>query len=119
MATAAALSPELRAELVHGLSDASRQRILDTLRVGEQRVADIVELTGLSQPNASKHLRCLRGCGLVESEKRGREVFYSLVEGLGEILAALDGLLERVAPQMAACELADQTTSCCSPGSHA
>lgn len=113
MSPAVALTPELRAELVHGLSDASRQRILDTLRGREQRVADIVELTGLSQPNASKHLRCLRECGLVEGEKRGREVFYALVDGLPEVLDALDGLLERVAPQMASCTLTDRTRGCC------
>lgn len=113
MTTVAALAPELRAELIHGLSDASRQRILDTLRDGEQRVADIVALTGLSQPNASKHLRCLRGCGLVESEKRGREVFYALVDGLPDVLDALDGLLMRVAPQMESCQLTEQTRGCC------
>ena len=100
-------TPDLRAELAHGLSDPSRQRILDVLRGGERRVADVVEATGLSQPNASKHLRCLRGCGLVVSEKRGREVFYALTDGLDEVLEALDVLLDRVAPQMTACGLTE------------
>lgn len=114
MSTAVALTPALRAELIHGLADASRQRILDSLRDSEQRVADIVALTALSQPNASKHLRCLRDCGLVESEKRGREVFYTLIDGLPEVLDALDGLLSRVAPQMASCEQLPETTrQCC------
>ena len=105
--------PALRAELAHGLSDPSRQRILELLRDGERRVSDVVEATGLSQPNASKHLACLRGCGLVVSEKRGREVFYALSEGLEHVLDALDTLLERVAPQMAACSLTDDAVGCC------
>lgn len=103
------MDPVLRAELAHGLSDASRQRILELLRGGERRVSDVVELTGLSQPNASKHLACLRGCGLVVSEKRGREVFYALSDGLDEVLDALDGLLARVAPRIVACTLTDRT----------
>ena len=109
---ATAPSPLLRAELAHGLSDPSRQRILDLLRSGERRVSDVVEATALSQPNVSKHLRCLRGCGLVVSEKRGREVVYSLADGLEEVLDALDVLLERVAPNMAACALTDDTLTC-------
>ena len=104
-----AADPVLRAELAHGLSDSSRQRILDLLRSGEHRVADVVEATGLTQPNVSKHLRCLRGCGLVVSEKRGREVFYELADGLDEVLDALDALLARVAPRMAACQLTEAT----------
>ena len=110
---ATATDPALRAELAHGLSDASRQRILDLLRRGERRVSDVVELTGLSQPNVSKHLRCLRGCGLVVSEKRGREMFYAISDGLDEVLDALDALLERVAPQMVACVLTDDTVGRC------
>jgi ArsR family transcriptional regulator, cadmium/lead-responsive transcriptional repressor len=109
----APLDLSLRAELAHGLSDPSRQRILDLLRDGERRPSDVVEATGLSQPNVSKHLRCLRGCGLVTAEKRGREVFYSLVDGLEEVLNALDALLVHVAPQMAACELTDAAVGSC------
>ena len=110
---ALAADPALRAELAHGLSDASRQRMLDLLCGGERRVSDIVEMTGLSQPNVSKHLRCLRGCGLVVSEKRGREVFYAVTDGLDEVLEALDVLLGRVAPQIVACELTSSTLESC------
>lgn len=112
VATTPTPTADLRAQLAHGLSDPSRQSILALLRGGERRVTDVVDSTGLSQPNVSKHLRCLRGCGLVVSEKRGREVFYALSDGLDEVLDALDALLERVAPQMAACELTQDTLGC-------
>ncbi len=105
--------PVLRAELVHGLSDVSRQSILERLRDGERRVADLVEATGLSQPNVSKHLRCLRGCGLVLSEKRGREVFYALPPVVARLLDVLDETVDELAPQMAACQLTDETVECC------
>ena len=112
MAITAIPLPVLRAELAHGFSDFSRQAILEALRAGERRVADLVEETGLSQPNVSKHLRCLRGCGLVDGDKRGREVFYSLPETVEKLLAVLDQASAQLAPQMTACPLNDDS-SCC------
>ena len=72
---------------MHGFADLSRLRILDALRDGERRVA------------------CLHGCGLVERDPRGREVFYALADGVGELLDGVDGLLERVGSSVACCEL--------------
>lgn len=113
MAVSTLPAPVLRAELAHGLSDVSRQSLLEALRGGERRVADLVEETGLSQPNVSKHLRCLRGCGLVGSEKRGREVFYALPAAVRGVLDVLDEVAAQLAPQMAACQLSDEMLSCC------
>jgi DNA-binding transcriptional ArsR family regulator len=108
MPTAAA-SPQLQHELLHGLADPSRLQILSALRGGQLRVADIVQQTGLSQPNVSKHLRCLLGCGLVEREQRGREAHYAPVEDLGALFRALDELLDRVADRISGCELTATT----------
>ncbi len=113
MAVASLPLPVLRAEFVHGLSDVSRQSILELLRDGEMRVADLVAATVLSQPNVSKHLRCLRGCGLVESDKRGREVFYAIPATVAGVLDVLDEAAAVLAPQMAACQLTGETVGCC------
>ena len=86
----------LQHRLLHGFADVSRLRILDALRDGELRVVDLSDALALSRPNTSKHLACLHGCGLVERDKRGREVFYALAGGVPELLAGIDGLLERV-----------------------
>lgn len=106
---AAAPKPELQHQLLHGLADPSRLVILGSLRGGERRVRDVVELTGLSQPNVSKHLACLWGCGLVAREKRGREVFYRPIEGVGELLDAVDVVLERAGETIGACPLTSET----------
>jgi len=90
---------------MHGFADLSRLRILDALRDGERRVIDLSESLALSRPNTSKHLACLHGCGLVRRDKRGREVFYALADGVPELLAGIDGLLERVGDRVAGCEL--------------
>jgi ArsR family transcriptional regulator, cadmium/lead-responsive transcriptional repressor len=94
---------ELRTVLFHGLSDPSRQRIIDLLRRGSARVTDIVAATGMSQPNASTHLACLWECGLAERERRGREVHYSLADGVDELLAVADGFLERAGDRILSC----------------
>jgi DNA-binding transcriptional ArsR family regulator len=86
-------SLETRALLFHGFSDRSRLSIVEALRDGERRVSDVVAETGLTQPNVSMHLACLWDCGLVAREKRGREVYYRLIEGVPELLAAADTIL--------------------------
>jgi DNA-binding transcriptional ArsR family regulator len=89
--------------LFHGLSDPSRQRIIDLLRQGSARVTDVVMATGTSQPNASTHLACLWECGLVERERRGREVHYSLAAGVDDLLAVADALLDRAGERIESC----------------
>ena len=94
---------ELRAMLFHGFSDRSRLRILQALVEGERRVGDIVAATGLTQSNASTHLACLWDCGLVARERRGREVYYRLTEGVADVFAAADRVLERAGETVGAC----------------
>jgi len=61
-----------------GISSPTRYRIVEVLMEGPKPVGDIVETVKLTQPAVSQHLRTLKACGLVESRKRGQEVFYSL-----------------------------------------
>ena len=96
---------ELQPALLHALSDPSRLRILTTLLDGERCVHEIVSETGLSQPNVSKHLACLLGCGLVQREPRGRHVFYEVVAGVDEVMEALDRLLDQIGDDVASCRL--------------
>jgi ArsR family transcriptional regulator len=93
----------LRAQLFHGFSDGSRLAIVDVLRGGERRVSDLVEATRLTQPNVSMHLGCLWECGLVAREKRGREVYYRLVAGVGDLLAAADRVVAEAGATIGAC----------------
>ncbi|GAB4577290.1 MAG: metalloregulator ArsR/SmtB family transcription factor [Anaerolineales bacterium] len=89
---------DLQAKLFRGFGDPSRLGILDALRDGPLTVSEIVEATSLSQPNVSNHLGCLRDCGLVVSEQRGRYVTYHLSDDrVGELLALAESLLADVA----------------------
>lgn len=64
---------------------------------------DVVETTGLTQPNVSMHLSCLWDCGLVAREKRGREVYYRLIDGVAELLGAADRVLAQAGDTVGAC----------------
>lgn len=94
---------DLKAKLFRGLGDGSRLAILEVLRSGPANVSTVIERTGLSQPNASMHLACLWECGLVAREKRGREVFYRLLPGIADLLAAADGVLVEAGETVGAC----------------
>jgi len=92
-----------RSVLFHGFADGSRLAILDALADGERRSTDLAKIAGLSQPNASAHLACLRECGLVSTDRRGREVFYALAGGVADLLAAADAVIERAGGAIEAC----------------
>jgi DNA-binding transcriptional ArsR family regulator len=61
-----------------GIASPTRYRIVEVLMEGPKSVGDIVAKVKLTQPAVSQHLRTLKSCGLVESTKRGQEVYYSL-----------------------------------------
>jgi DNA-binding transcriptional ArsR family regulator len=69
------------------VSDGSRRQILDLLTGGPRAVGAIATETGLSQPNASRHLRILREAGLVEPRVEGQRRIYELrPAGLAELI---------------------------------
>ncbi|TFF04411.1 ArsR/SmtB family transcription factor [Cellulosimicrobium funkei] len=82
------------AELFHALSEPTRLAIVQHLAVGEHRVRDLVEHMGLAQSTVSKHLACLRECGLVAVRVEGRASWFSLSEP--DLLAGLFSGAERL-----------------------
>ncbi len=96
---------DLVAKYFRGLGDASRLRILELLRdEGELSVGALVERTGLTQPNVSNHLACLRWCGFVETRREHRTVYYRVAdERVVEMLDLGHALLEDNEEHVAAC----------------
>ena len=60
------------------LSDETRLRIMVLLYHNDFCVCQLTGITGISQPNMSKHLARLRDMGLVKDERREQYTFYSL-----------------------------------------
>lgn len=86
------------AELASGfsaLADPVRLRVLSILAAspeGEVCVCDFVEPLAKSQPTVSHHLKILSAAGLVQGDRRGKWVWYSLNRSrLAELRAAIDG----------------------------
>ena len=61
-----------------GIGSAPRYRIVEALFSGPKTVGELAEKTKQSQPLVSQHLRVLKETGLVEDERRGQEVLYTL-----------------------------------------
>jgi len=94
----------LKAKLFRGFADPSRLAIVEALRDGERTVSAIVLRTGLSRPNTSTHLACLKDCGLVTSRQEGRRVYYRLADPrMEDVLRTVEAILADVAGQVYAC----------------
>ena len=68
------------AALFHALEEPTRLALLEHLGSGEHRVRDLVEHMHLAQSTVSKHLACLRDCGLVQVRSEGRASWFSLAD---------------------------------------
>lgn len=68
--------------LFKALADPMRLRILQHLTsaccAGQVCACDLEQLTGLTQPTVSHHMKCLISAGLVVAQKEGRWVNYTL-----------------------------------------
>ena len=62
------------------LSDPLRLALLHRLKEGERTVSTLVEETGASQANVSKHLSVLKRAGLVDCRREGLNVFYRIID---------------------------------------
>lgn len=91
--------------LFRGLADPSRLAILRHLALGEHRVVDLTAHVGLAQSTVSRHLACLRDCGLVESRPQGRASVFSLTQPdlVVKVLGAAEELLASTGDAVVLC----------------
>ena len=60
------------------LSDEKRLGILKLLEFREMCVCELTAALGVTQPNLTHHIKKLESAGLVNSERRGKWVYYNL-----------------------------------------
>jgi ArsR family transcriptional regulator len=81
-----------RVAVFKALGNPARLRMVDALNGGEHCVCDLVKAAGLGWATVSRHLSVLKEAGVVEDEKRGKQVFYRLRLGCIETMnRCLDG----------------------------
>ena len=67
-----------RVEIIKALAHPARLFMMEELARGERCVCDLREMVGSDLSTISKHLSVLRNAGLVQMDKRGQQVFYTL-----------------------------------------
>lgn len=69
---------EARADIIKALAHPTRLFIIDELNAEPRSVGELTMMIGADTSTVSKHLSVLKNAGLVEDEKRGTAVYYSL-----------------------------------------
>ena len=69
---------QARADIFKALGHPARLAMVMALGEKERCVCELQKLVGSDMSTVSKHLTVLRNVGLVESDKRGKQVFYAL-----------------------------------------
>lgn len=65
-------------KLFKALNDQTRRDILELLKAKERTAGDIAEHFNISKPSISHHLDILKQAGLIEADKQGQFIYYSL-----------------------------------------
>ncbi len=78
--------------VLDALGDATRRRILESLKSGPRSVGELAEGLPVSRPAVSQHLRVLKEAGLVTDRKEGTRRLYRVAPaGLESVRDYFDG----------------------------
>ena len=69
---------EARARIIKALAHPTRLFVVDELSKGERCVCELTDMIGADMSTVSKHLSVLKQAGIIEDQKRGLQVWYSL-----------------------------------------
>lgn len=79
-----------QSEFFKAISDPARVRIIYALKDGELCVCQLMELMDMPQTVVSHHLKVLKYAGIINDQRSGKWIYYSLVDS--RALAVLDAL---------------------------
>ena len=82
------------ANMGKGIGNENRYNILQTLMKGPLAVGEIAKKVSIPQPAVSQHLKVLKSSNLVEDERQGQEVLYSVN------VSYMAGLLKKLATNL-------------------
>jgi ArsR family transcriptional regulator len=94
------------AAVCKALSDETRLSMLGLLlREGELCVCDFVEVLGVTQSKASRHLRCLVNAGLLQDRREAVWVYFRVAERPAVLQSAVLSGLRELLPQLVPAEV--------------
>ena len=65
-------------EAFKALADPTRRRILELLRSADLIAGELADHFDMTKPSISHHLNTLKAAGLVDAEREGQSIVYSL-----------------------------------------
>lgn len=65
-------------EAFKALADPTRRRILELLRSADLTAGELADHFDMTKPSISHHLNILKAAGLVDAERDGQSIVYSL-----------------------------------------
>lgn len=80
------------------LSEPTRLRLLHLLHEKERSVGDLVEATGTSQANVSKHLKVMLNAALVTRSPKGTSAYYAVTDET--VFQLCNSVCERIADRI-------------------
>jgi len=87
------------ANVFKSLGDEKRLKIIKMLASNMNEifcVSDVAQQLGISQPAVSQHIRVLKSVGILEENRRGFRVFYTInLDVLNEYKKSLDDLFKK------------------------
>ncbi|GAB1482690.1 autorepressor SdpR family transcription factor [Treponema sp.] len=87
-------------DIFKALSDPTRRRILELLKQGDLSAGDIAEKFAIGKPSISHHLNILKAADLVQAERRGQSIIYTLnTTVFQEVVSWIYGLKEQENPE--------------------
>jgi len=102
-----------RAHFFKALGDRTRLDILKMLSANKRfSVTEIYQGLGHAQNLISHHLACLKNCGMVSSEKEGKQVYYRLRnKKILKLIEFTDAYIKDILESILCCEVvADDKT---------
>jgi DNA-binding transcriptional ArsR family regulator len=82
-------------EVFKALSDPTRRRILEMLKKGDLTAGEIAAAFSIGKPSVSHHLGLLKNADLVQAERDGQNIVYSLnTTVFQDVLSWIYGLKE-------------------------
>ena len=87
-------TPTAVAELFKALGDETRLAIVQMLLGKELCVCDVLDAFDMSQPTISHHLKILRQAGIVQDERQGKWIYYSLNPAAFRLLAGVIDVIQ-------------------------
>ena len=97
---------EARASVLKAMAHPTRLLIIDELSKQEHCVGELTEMVGADKSTVSKHLLVLKNAGLIEDEKRGQMVYYTLTcSCITKFFSCIETVLQDRAKKNMACAI--------------